>query len=433
MQAGRGFGKTRVGAEESWFPCAMEDNLRWAVIAPTHNDLRRVCFEGESGLLACCPREVLLNGSVSDAYNRSLCELTFATGSKIFGYSAEDPNRLRGPQHHGGWGDEIAAWKRGKEVHDMFTFGLRLGRKPLTVYTTTPRPVPLVQYLVKGNPHVVITRGSSYDNRDNLAPTFFEQLTQYEGTTLGRQEIHAELIDPEEMGIFKRSWFRLYANTLEFPRFELLIASFDTAFTDKTQNDPTACTVWGVYQPFKFDQYGQLVFSGGMRVLLCDAWREHLRYPDLRARVMDAYETEYGQGQFARRPDVLLIEDKGSGTALQQELQEAGLPIFAYNPGRADKTMRAHGVSHLVKNGLAAVPESLKLKGKPRTWVEPFLSEVCAFSGEGSVEHDDFVDTFTQTLTYLRDNRYLDVTRVEPREIEEDDYHAKRRSNPYAA
>ena len=73
VQAGRGFGKTRVGAEESWFNCAINDNWRWAVVAPTHNDLRRVCFEGESGLLACTPKEVLLNGSVSDAYNRTLC------------------------------------------------------------------------------------------------------------------------------------------------------------------------------------------------------------------------------------------------------------------------------------------------------------------------------------------------------------------------
>ena len=411
----------------------MNPGYRWAVVASTHNDLRRVCFEGESGLLACTPKEVLLNGSVSDAYNRSLCELSFRDGSKAFGYSAEDPNRLRGPQHHGAWGDEVASWKRGKDVHDMLTFGLRLGQRPITIYTTTPKPVPLITHLINDKKNVIVTRGSSYENRDNLAPTFFDQIAQYEGTQLGRQEIHAELLDPEELGIFKRSWFRLYPATLELPRFELVVASFDTAFTDKTQNDPTACTVWGVYQPFKYNEVGALKFSGGMRLVMCDAWEDHLRYPELRTRVMDTYETEYGGHKHARRPDIMLIEDKGSGISLQQELQEAGLPIFAYNPGRADKTQRAHAVSHLVKNGLVVLPESERREGKPRSWCEKFINQVCSFHGEDSIEHDDWVDTLTQTLAYLRDEKWLQVSRVEPREVEEEDYRAKKRSNPYAA
>lgn len=432
MQAGRGFGKTRVGAEDTWYPCAVNPGWRWAVVAPTHNDLRRVCFEGESGLLACTPREVLLNGSVSDAYNRSLCELTLQSGSKIFGYSAEDPNRLRGPQHHGAWGDEVGAWKRGKEVHDMLLFGLRLGPRPLTVYTTTPKPVPLIAELVK-SPRVVITRGSSYENRDNLSPLFFEQIQQYEGTSLGRQEIHAELIDPEELGIFKRSWFRLYGNHLPLPRFELIIISVDTAFTDKTQNDPTGLTVWGVYQPWKVGKLGTIEFTGSMRVMLLDAWDERLRYTDLRSRVFEAYETEYGGSDHARRPDVIVIEDKGSGITLQQELQDAGLPVFPYNPGRADKTQRAHAVSPLVRSGLVVIPESKTQPGKPRTWAQPFLSQVCAFHGEGSVEHDEYVDCLSQVLQYLRETGWLQVSRVEPREVDEEDYHAKKRSNPYAA
>ena len=111
-----------------------------------------------------------------------------------FLYSAQEPERLRGPQHDAAWADELAAWSRGQEVWDQLQFGLRLGSDPRAVVTTTPKPLPLVRQLA-ADPHCVVTRGSTYDNRLNMPAAFLDRIiARYEGTRLGRQELHAELL-----------------------------------------------------------------------------------------------------------------------------------------------------------------------------------------------------------------------------------------------
>ena len=127
------------------------------------------------------------------AWNRSLAELFLSNGSRIKGFSAEQPERLRGPQHHRAWADELAAWKY-PEAWDQMMFGLRLGQRPQAVVTTTPKPNKLVKALL-ASPTTLVTRGSTYDNLANLAPTMAAQiLAKYEGTRLGRQELYAELL-----------------------------------------------------------------------------------------------------------------------------------------------------------------------------------------------------------------------------------------------
>ncbi|WP_206664763.1 terminase large subunit domain-containing protein [Dankookia rubra] len=194
--AGRGFGKSLLGAQEAWWTAAWNDGARVAVVAPTAGDLRRICFESESGILRAVPAECLEGGNPTTAYNRSLFELRFANGSVIQGYSAAEPDRLRGPNHSWVWCDEIAAWDRAVEAWNMLTMTLRIGSKPQVVATTTPRPVPLVRDLVaRAGRDVHLVRGSTRENAANLAPAFLEQLeARFAGTRIGRQELEAEIL-----------------------------------------------------------------------------------------------------------------------------------------------------------------------------------------------------------------------------------------------
>lgn len=205
--AGRGFGKSLLAAQEAWWYAAWNDGVRVAVVAPTSGDLRRVCFEGDSGILRVVPNECLKNGDPGEAYNRSLSELMFENGSIIQGFSAAEPNRLRGPQFHFAICDEAAAWEKGVEAFDMLSMTMRLGDKPQVIVTTTPRPVPLIRNLLSraGN-DVAVVRGSTYENEANLAPGFIKQLRErYHGTRLGRQELEAELLEDVPGAIWTRA------------------------------------------------------------------------------------------------------------------------------------------------------------------------------------------------------------------------------------
>ena len=190
MLAGRGAGKTRTAAEELGWWAWSQPNTRWVVAAPTSSDVRSTCYEGESGLLAVIPQELIKD------YNKALHELYLINGSLIKGIPASEPERFRGPQFHGGWFDELAAWDYLQTAWDMALFGIRLGKRTRLICTTTPKPKDLIIDLVDRNgDDVALTTASTYVNIDNLAESFQKQILQYEGTKLGRQEIHAEIID----------------------------------------------------------------------------------------------------------------------------------------------------------------------------------------------------------------------------------------------
>ena len=188
MLAGRGFGKTRTGAEDVAWYAMTNPGAQIAVVAPTFNDVRGTCFEGVSGLLSVIPREVVAD------YNKSRQELRLLNDALIRGFSADTPDRLRGPQFHRAWCDELAAWSY-PDAWDQLMFGLRLGNDPRVIVTTTPRPTPLIRRLAK-DARTHITKGSTFDNAAHLAPTALQQLREkYEGTRLGRQELNAEILD----------------------------------------------------------------------------------------------------------------------------------------------------------------------------------------------------------------------------------------------
>lgn len=422
--AGRGWGKTRVGAEDAWWFCARNPGVRYAVVAPTHHDLRTVCFEGDSGVLGVVPPLVLEGGNVDSGYNKSLLQIRFANGSLIQGYSAEVPSRLRGPQHHRAWCDEVATWERLQDTWDMLGFGLRLGDNPQTIITTTPKPVPLLYALVKryqrgltleragdsAKPvpnlaggvgvdddladdvgRVVMATGSTFENRRNLARPFIRRMTLLRDTELGRQEIDAELVDLDSRAILKRAWWRPWSEygpdgKPAYPEDLLLsFASVDSAYTEDEINDPTACTVWHVYRDEHFRP----------RILLRYAWEEHLEFPELVGRLRETCE------HFGLRR--VLIENKASGKSVAQELrrQRREISVFEWTPV-GDKVARAHAVAPILKEGVVRVGSKQSPIGPvPAVWAQKVIDQCAEFNGAKG-QHDDLMDTVTQALQFIR-------------------------------
>ena len=421
MLAGRGAGKTRAAAETLAYWAWEQPNTRWLVSAPTSGDLRGTCFEGDSGLMKVIPEELIVD------YNKSLHEIRLANGSFIKGISASEPDRFRGGQWHGAWLDELAAWDYLQEAWDMIMFAVRLGKRTRFFASTTPKPKDVVLELIsREGDDVAITRASTYSNIKNLADSFQKQILQYEGTNLGRQEIHAEIIDPEESGIVKRNWFRLWPDGKPYPKFEYIIQSYDCGYKDGKLNDPTGCITLGAFKPL----------DGGMCVMVIDCWQDKLQYPDLRPKIIDEYETVYGEGKEKKRVDLLLVEDKAAGISLIQDLQRAHLPVIGYNPGHADKTQRLSIVANIIRAGRVWVPESGVRKGFVRDWAEGMVSQICAFP---ETAHDEFVDCISQGLRYLRDAGWISIDPPPREDYDEDDlidameFNKRQNVNPYGA
>ena len=417
MLAGRGAGKTRSASEAIFWWAWITPKSRCLVLAPTANDVKFTCFEGQSGLLNTIPQELILD------YNKQDHQIKLTNGSIIRGISADSYERLRGPQWHFAWCDELASFQYLQDAWDMMMFGLRLGQKPRVIVTTTPKPKDLILELVgREGLDVVIDRASTYENKANLAPSFAKQLDQYRGTKLYQQEVLGEVVDLEDGKVVSRDMFRLWLSGRPFPKFEYIIQSYDCAFSEKTHNDPTACTVWGVFKPE----------DGAMSVMLIDAWADHLSFPDLKPKVIEEYQMSYGEGKDAKRVEMILVEDKSAGISLIQELQRAHLPVRAYNPGKADKMQRLQIVGAIIDSGRVWIPESDTRKGYVRDWAEPFISQICAFPDS---THDDYVDSCTQALRLLKDMGFLDID-PEPRYDDDNDGYADEyqqpRINPYA-
>lgn len=255
--------------------------------------------------------------------------------------------------------------------------------------------------------------------------------------TLGSYRTAGQLAQrpaPEGGGVLVVEHFQLWSWKAPIPDLFYVLQSYDTAFTATTTNDPTACTVWGIGE----HESGEL--KGVRFAILLDCWTDHMKYPDLRDKVLDDWRADYGGAlqangkkdplHPARRADMILMEEKGSGISLLQDLRNARLPVKGYNPGRADKVARAHIASPLLEADLFYVLESKKEPGKPITWARPLIEQCEEFP---NAEHDDLVDTFTQAAIYLRDAGFLEIRSAPEEQPDELDYHAlKGRKNPYA-
>ena len=199
LMAGRGFGKTRAGAEWVRGIAEADGRARIALVGATMAEARSVMVEGDSGLLAIAPH------ARRPLWEPSQRRLRWRSGAVARLFAASEPEGLRGPQHSHAWCDEIGKWPYGIETWDNLAMGLRLGDRPRIVATTTPRPVPLVKMLV-ARADVAVTGGRTEDNRDHLAAEFFDAMAAtYAGTRLGRQELDGELIEEAEGALWSRA------------------------------------------------------------------------------------------------------------------------------------------------------------------------------------------------------------------------------------
>ncbi|WP_292685419.1 terminase family protein [Novosphingobium sp.] len=324
--AGRGWGKTRTGAEDvAWFACS-NPGSRIAIVAPTALDARNTCIEGESGLLAVLPKACV------QTYNRSLgmCEVVLWNGSRFSTYSASEPERLRGPQHHRAWGDEVAAWPE-PDTWDQLMFGMRLGENPQVVVTTTPRPEPLIKRII-ATPGAMITRGSTFDNSANLPAGAIARLRErYEGTRLGRQELYAELLEDVQGALWTAGMIdshRLRAAPSELRR--IVVAVDPSGTSGGGQGDDVGIVVAGAGRDERF-----YVLEDASCNLSPDGWAR---------RVVDTFQ-KWGA-------DRVVAEKNFGGAMVEAVLRTASknLPITMVTASRG-KIARAEPVAALYEQG----------------------------------------------------------------------------------
>ncbi len=240
LLAGRGFGKTRSGAE--WVRERVEHGRvkRVALVAPTAADARDVMVEGDSGILATAV------DSFRPRFEPSKRRLTWPNGAIATCFSADEPERLRGPQHDAAWCDELAAWRYEEAWHNLM-LGLRRGDDPRCVVTTTPKPVRLVRALIAAET-TRLTRGATRENARNLAPAFLEAIVRrYEGTRLGRQELEAEMLEDTPGALWTRAMLeREGARVTDLPTLVRVVVAIDPAASANEGSDETGIIVAGI-------------------------------------------------------------------------------------------------------------------------------------------------------------------------------------------
>lgn len=227
---------------------------------------------------------------------------------------------------------------------------------------------------------------------------------------------------PRGGGMIKEAFIGLWPAKAELPDFSYILQSYDTAFTERTTGDPTGCLVLGVFK-----------YKSANRVMVLEAWDDLLMYPRLRRRVVADWTALYGGREDddlhpARRADNIIVEQKGSGQSILQDLNAANVPAFSYNPGKADKQARVQQALPLIELNVVYLMESRKDAGLPVTWARPALKQWTTFP---AADHDEYVDCLTQGLIYLRDIGLIALPMVEEDEPEEKEY-VKRKGNPYA-
>lgn len=338
VKAGRGWGKTRTGAE--WVRSVAKPGARIALVGPTAADVRDVMIEGESGILAASPPYDRPN------YEPSKRRLTWPNGAIATAYSAEEPDRLRGPQHTHAWCDEVAAWAY-PDAWDMMLMGLRLGTNPRVVATTTPRTVPLMRR-IQASPGLVITRGKTIENAGNLAPSFLSGLmARYEGTRLGRQELEGEDLDDNPDALWQRDELDR-TRVREAPQLVRVVVAIDPAVSSNAESDETGIVVAGL----GVDGRGYVLADRSGR-FKPDAWAK---------RAVEAYH--------AHKADRIIAEGNQGGEMISAVLGtvEPGLPIRIVHATRG-KVTRAEPVSALYEQGRVSHVGSLpQLEDQLCTW-----------------------------------------------------------------
>ena len=377
FNAGRGSGKTRSGAE--WVRHRVKaGDKRIACVAPTKGDIRRVMVEGESGLLNVCWKKDKTYRGTPIGYpewSPTNSTLVWENGAVAQFFSAEDPDRLRGPQFHSSWTDEVSSWRNQQDVWDMLMFCLRLGRHPRVMVTTTPKPTKLMRYLLK-HPKATISTGSTFDNAENLAGTYLEAVkTAYEGTRLGRQELYAEILEEAEGALWTTETLD---NALYEPQdrddfirsLQRIVVSVDPAITANAESDMTGIIVAGID-------------VNGTGYILEDA-TERLSPQGWASKAISLYN-KYSA-------DRIVAERNQGGEMVRRtlEAEDETVPIRLVHASRG-KYARAEPISALYEQGKVKHLRGLdELETQMRTW-EPL----------GSIGSPDRLDACVWALTDL--------------------------------
>lgn len=374
VMAGRGWGKTRTGAEWAWRMA--RDHPRGALVAPTAADVRDTMVEGESGVLAVAPERL------RPKHEPSKRRLTYPNGATQHLYSGEEPDRLRGPQHHYAWVDEWAAMGSAGAVMDMLLLGLRLGIQPRALITTTPRPVKALREVID-RPDTVTVSGSTYDNLANLAPTFQRQvLDRYEGTRLGRQELHGEFLEDVEGALWHAEMIEPHrVAAAPTGRDVEVVVAIDPAVTSGEQSDETGIVVaarqgtayyvlgdvsgrfspqgWAERAVAEYERWGAGVIvaevnNGG------DMVRDTIRQVDPLARYKAVHAS---RGKRVRAEPVAALYEQGRvhhvGAFNALEDQMTSWTVDAgWSPDRVDALV--WGLSHLSRRGAARPVQSFR-------------------------------------------------------------------------
>jgi len=249
INAGRGFGKTRSGVE--W----VRENVkrgckRVAAVASTNSDIERVMVKGESGFLNVCWKGDKTYAGKKMGFpewSPTKRTLTWENGAQVQFFSAEEPERLRGPQFELAWCDETAAWNKDMDTWSMLQFCMRLGKHPRIMVTTTPKPTKLIRQILK-DPKTIVTTGSTFDNSANLAGTYLKAVKeQYEGTRLGRQELYAEVLEEAQGALWTTAMLDDASVKHEaVPDLSRIVVALDPAVTSNAESDMTGIVVAGI-------------------------------------------------------------------------------------------------------------------------------------------------------------------------------------------
>ena len=249
INAGRGFGKTRSGVE--W----VRENVkrgckRIAAVASTNSDIERVMVKGESGFLSVCwkgDRTYAGKKMGFPEWSPTKRTLTWENGAQVQFFSAEEPERLRGPQFELAWCDETAAWNKDMDTWSMLQFCMRLGKHPRIMVTTTPKPTKLIRQILKDT-KTVVTTGSTFDNSANLAGTYLKAVKeQYEGTRLGRQELYAEVLEEAQGALWTTAMLDDASGKHEaVPDLSRIVVALDPAVTSNAESDMTVIVFAGI-------------------------------------------------------------------------------------------------------------------------------------------------------------------------------------------
>lgn len=307
--AGRGFGKTRTGAETVREWAETLPGCRIALVGRTAADVRDVMIRGKAGILQ------VSHPDFRPRYEPSKRLLTWPNGSMATAYSADEPDNLRGPEHHKAWADEMAAWRFADESWMHLEMGLRARNnpdhgwftEPQVIVTTTPRPLPLLREIL-AKADTATTRGNTFDNRANLAPVYLRKMADaYLDTRIGRQELFGELFEDVEGALWnaqlieKQRWKLGGRGTREFPQMARVVVAVDPAFVQGPDRDETGIVVCG-------------------------------RTPDRRGFVLGDWSSDGSPEQWAQRTleaydhfqaDALVVETNRGGDLVIQMIRQA--------------------------------------------------------------------------------------------------------------